>query len=53
MEILKMVNIKEKEFFILLMETNMMATSKMMNNKEKEFCIFLMEIKLKVNGKME
>ncbi len=38
---------QEKEFYILLMETDMMEILKMIKEKEKEFFILLMETDMK------
>ena len=41
-----------KEYFIIIMEINMMVNGKMVKEKEKEYFIGMMEINMMVNGKM-
>ena len=43
-EIGKMVILKEKEYFILIMAIDMKETIKMIKKKEKEYIIIIMEI---------
>jgi hypothetical protein len=45
-----MIKNKEKEFFILPLEVNMMENGKMIIFKEKEFIIMLKEINIRENG---
>ena len=44
MEILKMINQKEKELHILIMVIDMKVIGKMINLKGKEYCIIIMVI---------
>ena len=51
----EMINLKEKEYIIIIMNLgkmiNMKVNGKMAKQKEKEYIILIMEINMKVIGK--
>ena len=54
--ILKMINLKEKEYIIIIMNLgkmiNMKGNGKMIKEKEKEYIIIIMVINMMVIGKI-
>ena len=52
--ILKMINLKEKEYIIIIMNLgkNMKVNGKMIKEKEKEYIIIIMVINMMVIGKI-